>query len=184
MSTEPQLSARHHDALAGYPSFGLHSLHQGIQRSLLESFQKSMSSAREFLLQPRMPRCALTRAPSVFSRGPIGAPRSQIPFPKQTTRHRPTVALLSSPRASVLRGAHGTPVIVSLLLFLPLRALRQVSSLPRESQSRVSVCHRPLLMSVKLSRVSATRTVPSSLTSPASIALGDQTASPESPYKT
>lgn len=151
MSTKTQLSARHHDALAGYPSFGLHSLHQGVQRSLFESFQKSMSSAREFLLQSRMPRCALIRAPSVFSWGPIRAPRSDIPFPKQTTRHRPTVALLSQPRASVLRDAHGTSVIVRLLLFLPLHALRQVSSLPCESRSWVSVCHRPLLMSVELS---------------------------------
>lgn len=187
MSTEPQLSIRHHNALAGYPSFGLHSLHQGVQRPLLESLQKSVSGARKVLLQNPTPRCALTGASSVFSRGPVRAPRFEIPFPKQTTRHRPAVALLSSPGASVLRDAHGTPVIVGLFLVLSLRALCQVSSLPRESRSRVGVCHRPLLVSVELTRVSAPLTVPLSFTSSASIppvALGDHTASPESPYKT
>lgn len=178
------ISARHQDTFTIYPPSGLYSLQKGVQRFLLKSFQKRMSQARQFLLKPR---CALARSPSIFSQGPVRAPRSEIPFPKQTTRHRPAVALMSLPTASVLRDAHGTSIIVGMIFFLPLCALRWFSSLSYESCSRVSMGHRPLLLSESLSCVSATRTVSSSLTSSASIspvALGDQTASPESPYKT
>lgn len=88
----------------------------------------------------------------------------------------------------MLRDTHGPPIMVRGVAHLR-EAVREVSAVrvPGKSPQRlVFVGHRPPLRSVAVVCVPAIGPVPippSSFASISPVAIGDQTASPESPYK-
>lgn len=175
-----QLRLGYQNTVTGHPSFRPHRLQQGIQRFLLESFQKSIGNVLDFLLDHRASIPLPSREDTAIAGtrvsntpGQDGAPRSRVPVSKQTASNRSTVILVFWLRASVMRDGdtHGIPL--TMVRIVPRRrlcAVREVcvAHFVESSQRWRGTGHRPELRFGIFFWVTATRTVQKLLASFAS----------------